>query len=99
MESKEMADYVLFENKDTLPTLIHKSIEDSYFIGYEAVNAAIKGTLYQNFKLDLVSTDEHTRIQAIELTKIFFQYLYKTYYEQIVINKLHICRGAYRQTL
>lgn len=82
MESKDMSDYVRFDNKDSLPTLVYKTVEDTCLVGYEAVNAAVKGTLYQNFKLDLVSEDEQLRKEAIELTKIFFNYLYKTYNEQ-----------------
>jgi hypothetical protein len=82
LELKEMADYVRFDNKDSLPTLIYKSNEDSYLVGYEAANEASKGKLFQNFKLDLVSDDEQLRTQAIELTKIFFKYLYKAYSEQ-----------------
>jgi hypothetical protein len=82
MESKEMADYVRFDNKDSLPTLIYKTIEENYLVGYEAANAAVKGTLYQSFKLNLVSDDEQLRAQSIELTKIFFKYVYKVYSEQ-----------------
>jgi molecular chaperone DnaK (HSP70) len=63
--SKNTVEYVHFDNKDTLPTLVYKTIEGKYLIGYEAENAAVKGTLYQNFKLNLVSPEEALYHEAV----------------------------------
>lgn len=75
-------EYVHFDNKDSLPTLAYRTIEGEYLIGYEAENAAVKGTLFQNFKMDLISPDAELRDGAIKLTELFFKYMYEAYYSQ-----------------
>lgn len=80
--SKNTVEYVHFDNKDTLPTLVYKTNEGKYLIGYEAENAAVKGTLYQNFKLNLISMDEALNNEAVAYTEIFFKYMYDAYNEQ-----------------
>lgn len=80
--SKNTVEYIHFDNKDSLPTLVYKTNEGNYLIGYEAENAAVKGTLYQNFKLNLISPDEALRNEAITYTEIFFKYMYEAYNEQ-----------------
>lgn len=80
--SKNAVEYVHFDNKDSLPTLVYKTVEGKYLIGYEAENAAVKGTLYHNFKLNLISPDEVLRSEAIAYTKIFFKYMYEAYDSQ-----------------
>jgi molecular chaperone DnaK (HSP70) len=70
-------EYVHFDNKASLPTLVYTTNEGNYLIGYEAENAAQKGVLHQNFKLNLISLDEALREEAILYTTLFFQYMYK----------------------
>lgn len=82
IDAREMADYVRFDNKDTLPTLVYKTNDGRFLAGYEAENAAVKGVLHQNFKLDLISGDPAAREEAARYTEIFLKYLYSTYSEQ-----------------
>ncbi len=82
MEAKEISDYVRFNNKDTLPTLVYKTKDNNYLVGYEAENAAVKGELHQNFKLNLISDINELRDEAIFYTRVFFEYMYKVYDEQ-----------------
>lgn len=76
-------DYVHFDNKDVLPTLVYKTTEGKYLIGYEAENAAVKGILYSNFKLNLISSDEALRAEAVTYTELFFNYMFEAYNNQI----------------
>ena len=55
IDDKRAADYVRFNNRNTVPTLIYETTDGKFFIGHEAENAAVKGELYQNFKLDLIT--------------------------------------------
>ncbi len=75
-------EYVHFDNKDCLPTLVYRTIEGGYLIGYEAEHAAVKGTLFQNFKMDLISPDAELRDGAIKLAELFFKYMYEAYSSQ-----------------
>ena len=82
LREKREADYVRFNNRNTVPTLLYEAADGKYFYGYEAENAAVKGELYQNFKLDLISGDDETRNKALKHTEMFINYLYKIYAEQ-----------------
>ncbi len=73
-------EYVRFDNKDSLPTLVYETSEGRFLIGYEAENAAVKGVLHQNFKLKLISTA--TRDEAVKLTRIFFKHMFDEYDDQ-----------------
>ena len=76
------ADYVRFHNRDWSPTLVYTAKNGSLLFGYEAANASVPGSLSCNFKLDLISEDAEVRENALRLTKLFFEYLFKTYMEQ-----------------
>lgn len=82
IDSRELADYVRFDNKDSLPTLVYETNDGRYLVGYEAENAAVKGVLHQNFKLDLINFDRSIREQAVRYTEIFLKHLFDTYNEQ-----------------
>lgn len=82
VDAKEIADYLRFDNKDTLPTLVYETLDGRYLVGYEAENAATKGVLHQNFKLDLINPDPEAREKAKQYTEIFLKYLFDTYSEQ-----------------
>jgi hypothetical protein len=82
VDAREIADYVRFDNKDTLPTLVYKTNDDRYLVGYEAENAAVRGVLHQNFKLDLINPDPAKREEARQYTEIFLKYLFDAYTEQ-----------------
>lgn len=82
IDAREIADYIRFDNKDTLPTLVYETTDGRYLVGYEAENAAVKGVLHQNFKLDLISTDPSVREEAKQYTEIFLKYLFDKYNEQ-----------------
>jgi molecular chaperone DnaK (HSP70) len=73
LDSREMADYVRFDNKDSLPTLVYETTDGRYLVGYEAENAAVKGVLHQNFKLDLISPDLKIREEAVRYTEVFLK--------------------------
>lgn len=82
VDAKEIADYVRFDNKDTLPTLVYETNDGRFLFGYEAENASVKGVLHQNFKLDLISTETEKREKALQFTDQFLKYLFDTYTEQ-----------------
>ena len=85
MDAIETADFVRFDNRNTLPTLIFKTEQNEYLIGYDAENPAVKGTRYQNFKMDLIDPNPEVRERAIALIKLFFNYMYKAYEGQKTI--------------
>ena len=76
------ADYIRFNNRDFVPTLVYTAHDGSVLFGFEAANASVPGHLRFNFKLDLISEDESARDNAMRLTTQFFVYLYKVYSEQ-----------------
>ncbi|MCX7771557.1 MAG: hypothetical protein N2376_00400, partial [Clostridia bacterium] len=80
--SLNAVEYVHFDNKDSLPTLIYETSDGKHLIGYEAENAAVKGILYSNFKLDLIHPEEAIRERAIAYTKLFFTYMVEAYNDQ-----------------
>jgi cell division ATPase FtsA len=82
IEAKEVADYVRFDNKDTVPTLVYKTEDGRFLIGYEAENAAIRGELCQNFKLELLSPDPAVQEKAVNYTELFLKYLCSAYNDQ-----------------
>lgn len=82
IDAVEVADYVRFDNKDTLPTLVYKTPDGKYLVGYEAENAAVKGVLHQNFKLDLISQDPGVREEAKQYIEIFLKYIFEAYNSQ-----------------
>lgn len=75
-------EYVLFDGKVTVPTLVFKTDEGRYLCGHEVNSVAEKGTLYSSFKMDLISKDEQKRDNAEILILKFFEYLYRTYCDQ-----------------
>jgi molecular chaperone DnaK (HSP70) len=82
MGAREMSDYVRFDNKATVPTLVYKTNDGRYLVGYEAENAAVKGVLCQNFKLNLSDASPEIRQEAIFYSELFFKYLYDEYSNQ-----------------
>jgi len=64
MNDRVLADYIEFSNNSTVPSLVFETLDGQYYCGYEAEHAAVKGTLYRNFKLDLLSNDIAKREQA-----------------------------------
>lgn len=82
MDAREIADYIRFDNKDSLPTLVYETIDGKFLVGYEAENAAVKGVLHQNFKLDLINADPGKRGEAKRYTEIFLKYIFDKYSEQ-----------------
>jgi Molecular chaperone len=82
IDAREMADYVRFDNKDSLPTLVYETTDKRYLVGYEAESPAVKGVLHQNFKLDLINSDYSKREEAIQYTETFLKYLFDTYNQQ-----------------
>lgn len=78
-----------------IPTLIFKRAEDGkLFIADEALsqlNQETEGTVYKNFKLDLISNNDKEKKQAIEYTTLFFKYLKKKYDEMCNIGTFGNC--------
>lgn len=68
-----------------IPTLIFKRKSDGeLFVADEAlsqINQEVEGTIYKNFKLNLISDNDAEKNQAIEYTTLFFKYLKKRYDE------------------
>lgn len=68
-----------------IPTLIFKRKSDeALFVADEALsqlNQGTEGTVYKNFKLDLISSNQEEKQQAIYFTTLFFKYLKKKYDE------------------
>jgi molecular chaperone DnaK (HSP70) len=75
-------EYIHFDNKASLPTMVYVTEDGRHLIGYEAENAAVKGILHQNFKMNLIHPEDAIREEAIRYAKIFFQYVYNAYNEQ-----------------
>jgi len=82
MDAENAVHYVSFDGKYILPTLVYQTNAGDCLIGYNAQNPSVKGSLHQNFKLDLVSTDDGLKKRAVQYTEMFFQYMYKVYNEQ-----------------
>lgn len=82
VEAREIAESLLFDNKDTLPTLVYVTTDGRFLVGYEAENAAVRGTLHQNFKLDLINPNRSIREEAFHYTEIFLKYLCEAYNDQ-----------------
>lgn len=79
--AKEHVESIRFDAAPYCPTLIYKADEGSLFFGHRAENAAVRGVLVQNFKMDLVSGDSVKKAVAREYTQLFFNYLYEAYNE------------------
>lgn len=80
MTSIHSTDYVHFDNKSSLPSLIHEAEDGTILIGYNAESANRKGTLHSNFKMDLLIPQK--REEAIRLTRLYYQFLFDTYQKQ-----------------
>ena len=67
----------------TIPTVAFQSIDSSeMYYGYDAqakYDSNVEGTLYRNFKMDLISDDENIRKQAERLIQGFLRYVYDQY--------------------
>lgn len=64
-----------------VPTLIKETSSGKSY-GYDAQIPKRNSTTYQNFKVDLESTDTEKKEEARKLTRDFFTYLAKVYNEQ-----------------
>lgn len=67
----------------TIPTIAFeaKGSSEKYY-GYDAqakYDSNVEGTLYKNFKMDLISDDEEKRNQAAGLIQGFLRYVYEQY--------------------
>ena len=78
-----------------IPTLIFKRESDGkLFVADEAlsqINQAARGTVYKNFKLDLISNNDEEKRQAVEYTTLFFKYLKKKYDEMCSMGDFGSC--------
>ena len=73
---------VIFNSSSPLvPTLIQRTDKGTYY-GYEAQISKRGETLYQNFKVNLESSDAGLKKEARELTEEFFAYMAKEYKSQ-----------------
>lgn len=67
----------------TIPTIAFQGEESSeMYYGYDAqakYDSNVEGTLYKNFKMDLISDDETKREQAERLIQGFLHYVYDQY--------------------
>ena len=71
-----------FDDHPYIPTVIFKD-EDTgkLFFGYDAITkrTTLKGTFIENFKIDLISSDEKVRKDAENYVKVFIHFLYEKY--------------------
>lgn len=67
----------------TIPTIAFQTKDSSeMYYGYDAqakYDSNVEGTLYKNFKMDLISDDEEKRNQAEGLIQGFLRYVYDQY--------------------
>ena len=82
VDDRIFADSVSFDRNTTVPTLVFETEKNDFLCGHEVKSRAVKGTLYSNFKVDLISKDTEKREKAQFLTLKFFEYLYRTYCDQ-----------------
>ena len=74
---------VAINGQRTIPTIAFqpKDSEDVYY-GYDAqakIDSNVEGTLFKNFKMDLISDDEYKRKHAESLIQGFLRYVYDQY--------------------
>jgi len=74
---------VAINGQRTIPTIAFqpKESEDVYY-GYDAqakIDSNVDGTLFKNFKMDLISDDEYKRKHAESLIQGFLRYVYDQY--------------------
>jgi len=74
---------VAINGQRTIPTIAFqpKDSEDVYY-GYDAqakIDSNVEGTLFKNFKMDLISDDEYKRKHAELLIQGFLRYVYDQY--------------------
>jgi len=65
-----------------IPTIAFKSEDGNMYYGYDAqmnINSNAKGTIFKNFKMDLISEDENVRAQAENLIQGFLRYVFQHY--------------------
>lgn len=74
-------DVIFNGNSPMVPTLIQRTDKGTYY-GYEALISKKGETLYQNFKMDLESSEPEQKQAARELTEEFFTYMAKEYKSQ-----------------
>lgn len=78
-----------------IPTLIFRRKSDGVlFVADEALsqlNQEIEGTIYKNFKLNLISDNDAEKNEAIEYTTLFFKYLKKRYDEMCNMGAFGQC--------
>jgi len=75
-------DFVRFDGKATVPTLVFRTKDGAVLVGYAAENSSERGTLHQNFKMDLISPEEEKRATALESTELFFRHMFEAYQSQ-----------------
>lgn len=79
------------DGHSVIPSLIFKREDDGHvYFGRKAEieSAHNKGTLYKNFKTDLLHKDPNIKAQAQELTRQFFKFLYQQFEAQE--SSLHV---------
>lgn len=74
-------DVIFNSSSPIVPTLIQRTDKGTYY-GYEAQISKRGETLYQNFKINLESSDAELKKEARELTEEFFAYMAKEYKSQ-----------------
>lgn len=74
---------VLVNGQRTIPTIaFRKEGSEEMYYGYDAqmkIESNAKGTVYKNFKMNLISDDEELRKQTEILIQGFMEYVYKQY--------------------
>lgn len=74
---------VAINGQRTIPTIAFRPKDsDEMYYGYDAKaksDSNVEGTLYKNFKMDLISDDEEKRNQAEVLIQGFLRYVYDQY--------------------
>lgn len=74
---------VMVNGKRTIPTIAFRSKDsDEIYYGYDAqakIDSNVEGTLYENFKMDLISDNAEQREQAEFLIQGFLKYVYNQY--------------------
>ncbi len=74
-------DVIFNSSSPMVPTLIQRTNNGTYY-GYEALVNKKGSTIYQNFKINLESSDVEVKKEARALTEEFFAYMAKEYKSQ-----------------
>ncbi|KAA6318678.1 hypothetical protein EZS27_031344 [termite gut metagenome] len=82
MNPKDCQPLTFYKGNSCLPTLVFEDTGGQLYFGYDAeaqASAGTEGTLYKNFKMDLIGNNEQQTTKGKKLIKEFFKYIYSEF--------------------